>query len=56
MLAYAVFKRQNLVRPMITGIKQLPDSIRAPRMASPLLATLAIASAAIVATLVATRL
>ena len=55
-LAYAAFKRQNLVRPMITGIKQLPASIRAPRMASPLLATLAIASAAIVATLVATRL
>ena len=55
-LAYAVFKRQNLVWPMITGIKLLPASIRAPRMASPLLAATAIASAAIVAALVATRL
>jgi len=37
-LGYAVFKRQNLVRPMITGKKRLPAATRAPRMAHPLLA------------------
>jgi cytochrome b len=33
---YAIFKRQNLVRPMITGRKRLPGAIRAPRMVHPL--------------------
>jgi cytochrome b len=33
-LAYAVFKRQNLVRPMITGRKRLPGATPAPRMMS----------------------
>lgn len=37
-LAYAVFARQNLVRPMIFGWMRLPQSIPAPRMASPVLA------------------
>jgi cytochrome b len=37
-LAYAVVKRQNLLRPMITGRKRLPGATRQPRMASPLLA------------------
>ncbi|MDR3538201.1 MAG: cytochrome b/b6 domain-containing protein, partial [Acetobacteraceae bacterium] len=37
-LAYAVLKGQNLVRPMITGKKRLPGNMRAPRMASPVLA------------------
>lgn len=37
-LAYAVFKGQNLVRPMITGKKRLPATLRPPRMANPLLA------------------
>jgi cytochrome b len=35
-LAYAVLKRQDLVRPMITGKKRLPGATRQPRMASPL--------------------
>ncbi len=37
-LAYLVVKRQNLLRPMVTGRKRLPPNLRAPRMASPLLA------------------
>jgi len=37
-LAYAVVKRHNLLRPMITGRKRLPGATRQPRMASPLLA------------------
>lgn len=36
--AYAVVKRHNLVRPMITGKKRLPATTKAPRMASPVLA------------------
>jgi hypothetical protein len=38
---------------MVTGIKRMPASVRAPRMASPVLAIVAIASAAMLATLVA---
>jgi len=30
--AYAVLKRQNLVRPMITGVKQMPVGTTAPRL------------------------
>lgn len=37
-LAYAGVKRHDLVRPMVTGMKRLPTSIPAPRMASLLLA------------------
>jgi cytochrome b len=37
-LAYAVLKRQDLVRPMVTGFKRLPAGIPAPRMGHPLLA------------------
>ena len=37
-LAYAVLKRHDLVRPMVTGFKQLPASIPAPRLGHPLLA------------------
>ena len=36
--AYAVLKRQNLVKPMITGTKPMPDEATAPRLASPFLA------------------
>jgi cytochrome b len=51
--AYAVVRRQNLVRPMITGKKRMPGAMRAPRMASPLLAVvLLIVAAAAVAALV----
>lgn len=35
-VAYGVFKGQDLVRPMITGKKRLPGAMRQPRMASPL--------------------
>jgi cytochrome b len=37
-VAYAVVKRHDLVRPMITGKKKLPAATPAPRMRSPLLA------------------
>ncbi len=37
-IAYAVVKGQNLVRPMFTGKKKLPAAARAPRMANPVLA------------------
>ncbi len=37
-LAYAVLKRQDLTRPMITGWKRLPQGIAPPRVASPVLA------------------
>ena len=48
-IAYAVVKRHDLVRPMITGKKRLPATTRAPRMASPLLAAaIALAAAALV--------
>jgi cytochrome b len=44
--AYAVLKKQNLVRPMVTGKKRLPGAMRAPRMASPILAVLLLILAA----------
>ena len=40
--AYAVLKRQNLVRPMVTGTKQMPPGTRAPRLASPVRAVAAL--------------
>jgi cytochrome b len=36
--AFAAFKGQNLVRPMVTGTKVLPAGVTPPRIASPLLA------------------
>lgn len=45
-LAYAAVKRQDLVRPMITGKKRLPAATRPPRMASPMLALLVYVCAA----------
>jgi cytochrome b len=50
--AYGVFKRQNLVRPMITGRKLLPGWVRPPRLASPVLAAIVVTSAAVLAALV----
>lgn len=44
--AYGVLKGQDLVRPMVTGWKRLPGDPSAPRLASPLLALVAIAAAA----------
>ncbi len=55
-LGYAVFKRQDLVRPMFTGKKRLPAATRAPRLASTLLALAILLIAAGVSALVATRL
>jgi cytochrome b len=43
---YAVAKGQNLVRPMITGMKILPASLPAPRIASPVRAALLLAACA----------
>ena len=37
-VVYAVMKRHDLVRPMISGRKNLPDGTRAPAIASPILA------------------
>lgn len=45
-LAYACLKGQNLVGPMITGNKSLPETIAAPRLASPWLALFLLALAA----------
>ncbi len=47
-LAYAALKRQDLVRPMVTGFKRLPTAMaaRAPRMGSPWLALILLALAA----------
>ncbi len=53
--AYAVVKRQNLVRPMITGRKRLPGATRQPQMASPLLAVLLVVLAGCVIWVVVTR-
>lgn len=39
-VTYAVVKRHNLVRPMITGRKRLPPTVAPPRLASPWLALL----------------
>ena len=46
--AYAVLKRQNLVRPMVTGKKMLPPDAAAPRLANPLLALVTLVAAAAV--------
>lgn len=51
--AYAVLKRQNLLRPMLTGKKMLPAATRAPRMAPVALAWLALLLAAVAAWLLA---
>ncbi len=55
-LAYAAIKRQDLVRPMITGRKRLPGNFRAPRLASPALAGAVMLLSATIAWIVATRL
>jgi cytochrome b len=52
---YALVKKQDLVRPMITGKKRLPAAMRAPRMASPVLAAVLLAVAAAVVALLATH-
>ena len=54
-VAYAVLKKQNLLRPMITGRKRLPGATRQPRMASPLIALLLVVLAACVVWVLTTR-
>jgi cytochrome b len=48
-IAYALVKKHDLVRPMVTGVKRLPSGTTAPRIGNPLLALLlfAIAVAAV---------
>jgi cytochrome b len=43
---YFVLKRHNLVGPMITGVKRMPDGTIAPRLRSPLLAVAVLGVAA----------
>ncbi len=46
---YAAVKGQNLVRPMVTGVKRLPIGTRAPTMRSPALAAIILACSVAVA-------
>lgn len=46
-LAYALFKGQDLVRPMVTGAKSLPPGVARPRHAHPVLAVVLAAVAAL---------
>jgi cytochrome b len=52
---YTFGTRHNLLRPMLTGKKRLPATMRAPRMASKLLALAVLAVAAALSAFVATR-
>ena len=54
-VAYAIVKRHDLLRPMVTGRKRLPGNTRQPRMASPLLALALFVLAACLAWVLATR-
>lgn len=45
-VAYAVVKRHDLVRAMVTGRKRLPATMRLPRFTSPILAALILAVSA----------
>ncbi len=53
--AYGVVKRHNLLRPMITGRKNLPGSTRQPRLASPILAVVLVLLAGCAVWVVVTR-
>ncbi len=54
-IAYAVVKRHNLLRPMITGRKRLPGATRQPKMASSLVAALLVVLAACIVWALTTR-
>lgn len=54
-LAYAAVKRQNLVRPMITGRKRLPGTLRPPRMQNPFLALALLVLAGLLVWVLVTR-
>lgn len=47
-LAYALVKRHDLVRPMVTGWKRLPAGMAAPRLGSPVRAAALLAVAGLV--------
>ncbi|MBX9700970.1 MAG: cytochrome b/b6 domain-containing protein [Acetobacteraceae bacterium] len=47
-IAYAVVKRHDLVRPMVTGRKRLPEDMAGPRIGSPVLAAALLGTAALV--------
>ncbi len=49
---YAVLKRQDLVRPMVTGTKLMPPDAAPPRMVNPVWALVVLAVAAIVVAVV----
>ena len=49
-VAYAILKRHDLVRPMITGKKRMPGAMQAPRMMSPILAAVVWIIAALLVT------
>jgi len=51
-VAYAVLKRHDLVRPMITGKKRMPGATRAPMMMSPILAAIILVGVAAIVTAV----
>lgn len=53
---YAVAKGHNLLRPMLTGRKAIAGNARPPRLASPALALLLLASSAVAAALLANYL
>jgi cytochrome b len=53
---YAVAKGQNLLRPMLTGRKQLPNQIPPPRVASLVLAGIVLGGCAVAVALLATFL
>lgn len=53
---YAAAKGQNLLRPMITGTKVLPENLPAPRLASPARAALLFVGAAAATALIANLL
>ncbi len=55
-LTYALLKRHNLVRPMITGKKRLPAATPQPRMRSPWLALAILAGCGLAVWLAMTRL
>ena len=54
-IAYAVIRKQNLLRPMITGRKRLPGATRQPRMVPSFVALLLVALAACLVWVLATR-
>ena len=45
-LTYALLKRHDLVRPMVTGFKRLPAGVVAPRLGNPVLAAMLLGLAA----------